>query len=588
MKTILMEKAQITTGLAAVARFEAKFNGGERPRAFTYQVAFGKGMDASNKTHWHLTLESEPTSPAMGHKICVNGHTTAPHVPFWDIGMMRNSNLNLLIQNVIGFGKTCKESQVKTYITSRVSEKQLRWSKESPVAKKCQEYMDKRIPGASTTYECTQTRYLAKMYDEVDVKNGAVKLTSSLQSLWWPYVTENHSFTHVTGHFQPKRESSAHIVFHKASETVSLTLKTPERHIKFGHIRVPYTLRTMLPLVAGESNIVKSLNLNTGERFNPVCHVEKDWLRTFDNRSLPLHMDDCFHLVAGDCSSTVRFGLLARSVPHTIGKEIKAFVGKTEVIMTPSSTYSRGNRNIKITIDGTPLVVPKGMIKTFPVGSEFPLIKIYRSIDDVYGFEAPSHSLYFRTNGERISLSPSMTMKGKLCGICGDMNGQTLGDISGPSRCIYSSPLAEVAAYRVSSPTCSPLETGIKQKLEAETAQCARFEEIPTEVIKTYTSLVGKCTSQKHMILERGGETCFSTTPVTQCGAQCSPKPKQLISKKFGFTCMKSGRVTELYREKVIQGLVLPELKSLPVTFSTAVLVPQSCSSIVSGHPSSP
>ncbi|CAB4065638.1 E2F4_5 [Lepeophtheirus salmonis] len=502
LKSIMMEKTHMSHGFAAVLRLEAKFNGGQRPRLFTYQASIGRGKDLANVT-----------------------------LPTWDIGMTRNMNMNLLIKNTIGFGRTCNESQIKTFVTSRVSEKQLQWSRESPVAKICEKFIERRVPGAMSTPECQETHWLARMYDEVDIKfesinvpttikNTVGKVTSSLQRLWWPYVTENHSFTHVTGHYQPKRESSIHLSFCKSSETVSMTLKTPERHVKF----------------TGESNLMKAVQITSGSRMLPTCRIEKDWLRTFDNKSLPLHMDDCFHVIAGDCSTTMQFGILARVVPHTVAKEIKVYMQKTEVKLIPTPSYSRGNRDVKIQINGSEFVIPREITKTFPVGSGI------------------TTGITIKTNGERISVSPSLSMK-------------------------------EVAAYRVSTPQCSPMDTKIKQILDLETNNCARFQEMPTEVIKTYASIAGKCTRQQHMILERGSETCFSTTPVTQCGAQCSPKPKQLAHKKVGFHCMKSGRLTELYREKVIQGLVLPELQSRPITFSTAILVPQSCSSIVSGHP---
>lgn len=596
LKSIMMEKTHMSHGFAAVLRLEAKFNGGQRPRLFTYQASIGRGKDLANVTRWHGTWETEPNSPSMSQKICVDGHVTLPTVPTWDIGMTRNMNMNLLIKNTIGFGRTCNESQIKTFVTSRVSEKQLQWSRESPVAKICEKFIERRVPGAMSTPECQETHWLARMYDEVDIKfesinvpttikNTVGKVTSSLQRLWWPYVTENHSFTHVTGHYQPKRESSIHLSFCKSSETVSMTLKTPERHVKFSNIRIPYVFRPFLPFVAGESNLMKAVQITSGSRMLPTCRIEKDWLRTFDNKSLPLHMDDCFHVIAGDCSTTMQFGILARVVPHTVAKEIKVYMQKTEVKLIPTPSYSRGNRDVKIQINGSEFVIPREITKTFPVGSVTPVVEIYRSIDDVYHLKGITTGITIKTNGERISVSPSLSMKGRLCGICGDMNDQALADISGPTRCVYSSPSVEVAAYRVSTPQCSPMDTKIKQILDLETNNCARFQEMPTEVIKTYASIAGKCTRQQHMILERGSETCFSTTPVTQCGAQCSPKPKQLAHKKVGFHCMKSGRLTELYREKVIQGLVLPELQSRPITFSTAILVPQSCSSIVSGHP---
>merc|ERR1712179_817892 len=78
-------------------------------------------------------------------------------------------------------------------------------------------------------------------------------------------------------------------------------------------------------------------------------------------------LDDCFHMIAGDCSSTYSFGVLARSMSKSSeSKELKIFLNKTEVLITPSKSYSRYIRDIKLFINGTEVVLMKNTMKDPP------------------------------------------------------------------------------------------------------------------------------------------------------------------------------------------------------------------------------
>merc|ERR1712012_1293546 len=56
-------------------------------------------------------------------------------------------------------------------------------------------------------------------------------------------------------------------------------------------------------------------------------------------------MDDCFHLLSGDCSKAMSYGVLVRflesssSYSHEYKKEVKVFIGKTEITMKPEGGH---------------------------------------------------------------------------------------------------------------------------------------------------------------------------------------------------------------------------------------------------------
>jgi len=569
---------------------------GSRPRTFTYKMTLGGGNNHSMKQKWHVVLESEPQSHSMAQKICVDGSAEIPSVPYWDIERIQATLKDATFKNVIGFGRTCEESMIKMFGNTKFSQKQQSLSRKSPVAQECQQLINRQVPGAHSSKVCEETRLLAKMVDEIDlkieyintpvfVKYGEMKLTEALKAFLWPYLRENVNYGPNMARIGENREVLVRVVFDKSINAFNLVINKPEETVTFKNVRIPAPYNIFFPIVLGQSNTLLSLETITGHAISPKCQIEKSWLRTYDGRSLPIHLDDCFHFVTGDCSAQYSFGVLARAFKHSQTKELKIFLKNNEIKLSPSESYSTYLRDIMVIVNGNVIPMEKNQMKSiFDKSSEMEICKIYRSKDGVMHLMAPAYNLDLQFDGERLAVSSSQLLKNKLCGICGNFNHQSSADLAGPKKCIYSKPEVEIASYRISDPHCSPLQGSIKEKLATETKNCAKYHEIPTEVYKTFIASVGQCSRTEHMVLERSEEVCISRLPVLQCGAQCTPKPRQLVSKKVSFTCMKRGRIAELYREKAIQGLELPELKNKHESFATSILVPQSCVSVISGR----
>lgn len=63
-----------------------------------------------------------------------------------------------------------------------------------------------------------------------------------------------------------------------------------------------------------QNNVVQAARHIIGNSVSPICKVEHTTMTTFDNRSLPFHIDYCFHLLSGDCSSQRKFAVLTRTM----------------------------------------------------------------------------------------------------------------------------------------------------------------------------------------------------------------------------------------------------------------------------------
>merc|ERR1711983_704450 len=296
------------------------------------------------------------------------------------------------------------------------------------------------------------------------------------------------------------------------------------------------------------------------------------------------NMDDCFHLLSGDCSKAMSYGVLVRplesssSYSHESKKEVKVFIGKTEFTMKPEG------EDVAVKVNGSPIrmMTEKKTIKGVAGHID---AKISMSKDKVVILESSKISVFF--DGKRVKVEGSNLLKNKLCGLCGD-NNKKIGDVPSPRQCLLSKPKLEVASYRVSLPSkqCSPLPGHLRAELERETARCIRFSHKPTGGISSayrqseslYSS--GECTKTHHEIVDKyaKNELCFSVIPIVECGSSCHSSATKLRM-NVGFTCMsKSDHRTQRIAEKIRNGEVIThELMHFPISYTTAREMPLEC-----------
>merc|ERR1712045_477171 len=185
-------------------------------------------------------------------------------------------------------------------------------------------------------------------------------------------------------------------------------------------------------------------------------------------------MDECFHLLSGDCSKAMSYGVLVRSLessgsytPET-KKEVKVFIGSTDITMKPEGEH------VIVKVNGSPIEVPMSERHTIMAREGHIVAKIIKSKDNVVILKSSKIGVLF--DGKRIKLEGSNLLKNKLCGLCGDNN--KLADVPSPRKCLLSTPELELASYRVSLPsnTCSPLPSHLKEQLERESERIPLLE----------------------------------------------------------------------------------------------------------------
>merc|ERR1719245_3015220 len=263
-------------------------------------------------------------------------------------------------------------------------------------------------------------------------------------------------------------------------------------------------------------------------------------------------------------------------------KEVKVFIGKTEVTMKPEG------EEVAVKVNGSPIRVMMTEMKTIKGEEGHIDAKISMSKDKVVILESSKINVLF--DGKRIKVEGSNLLKNKLCGLCGDSNNKMVGDVPSPRQCLLSSPKLEVASYRVSLPSkqCGLLPGSLMAELEKETEMCIKLSNLPTGGISSsssvgYESLSGmggsgcmKHRHEMHELVSENNKLCFSKIPLLTCKRQCHSVGMR--EKRIGFTCMPEyDRKTQHIAEKVRHGETVPELRNLPTTFTKMRSMPVDC-----------
>merc|ERR1712038_2238353 len=615
----MMEKLQITSEGKAITFSVSTILKGDRPRTFSYSGTVGTGQSGMT-SKWDLELMSERTS----RKICVRGDISIPPFSIWKLNNILSENPVFRFHNTLGYGHEC-ESKVVINGYAKTSESMKHPARETPEAKEFERLLSRGTPMIELSKLAEIVRRQSSVLNVFDYKvkfvsvdDRVTKLTQraleALEFVWMPYSVSKDSqgwwpvssgvsrlpiessietvgsgsgSGYGSGYGSDNFEMEVRTTVHptRGSYDVEITNVTrPEQKYKYRDVPMPYPFTYLYPVSYVTDPVSTGIKAVTGKPVFPVCTLEGKHISSFDNRTTKAEMDDCFHLLSGDCSKAMSYGVLVRSLESSSSysteskKEVKVFIGSTDV------TMKLEDEHVIVKVNGSPIEVPRSERHTI-MGREGHIVaKIVKSKDNVVILKSSKISVLF--DGKRVKLEGSNLMKNKLCGLCGDNNNNKLGDVPSPRKCLLSSPKLELASYRVSLPSksCSPLPTQVEEELERENERCMKFSSKPTSGMSSSISILSESLSGSesmkhyHEIVDKHSrnELCFSRIPILECGP--SSHPVGVREKRVSFTCMsKSDRRTMHIAEKIRSGEVLPELKNLPESFSVEKAVPVEC-----------
>merc|ERR1712029_1075802 len=343
------------------------------------------------------------------------------------------------------------------------------------------------------------------------------------------------------------------VIFKQGVPSFDLKIVLPTEKVFFSNVRIAYPFNLVFPISAARlpiSKVVPGSVLSAKS-----CMIHGDHLIKFNGNTMDIPATVVAPVVvAADCSAFHRFVIEAQHVEQDIWNT-EIILKKNLIKIVPSAALP------EVLVNGKKIEIPVGkVVLVKDIADHTVIAEVLMTPDHVVVVKAPRFLLEeVKTNGKIIEVVPSVQLKNKLCGLCGNFQKPIMSEtVTG--QCVFSKPELEIASWVIPTGSSSVMTPSILSELKKETEMCPKMTVVPTKVAKAYKVNTGKCTILRHLIQKRPGQVCLSKVPVTQCGPSCKPQKSHLTVKAVPFTCLPEGPVVEKLIAKVIIGQELPEL----------------------------
>jgi len=588
-----MQQLGVESGVGINAHVNVAMKGSQ-PRTFNYVISAGQGRQGTSQK-WNLHLENK-----NGMSVCVDGSMDLPSLAIRDFERLQSENVQFNYRNTIGFGQTCQEHSIRITGKTNVSQEQKQRMQQSEDVKQCikstnraQELQSQLLTSqvGSQEYQQTQKEHQQTVEKKIAHCQQAIQKMSTLDQVQFsveytpiPQYAQQYVKTidtavkayllpYVAGYERSSSQQNQFEVdlrFNSQLETVDMILREEDGTTKYSNIRLPAGLRTILPLHAGESFVRQVSQKIHGGPVYPKCYIGDAAVKTFDNKTYSYHLDDCYHVLAADCSKQTTHAVLAKLVNGK--KHVQIFTHGSKVTLKPA-----GGKEYEINVDGKRVRIGQNQKQEVKSQDGQYAYNIYRSADNILVVETPYNRVIY--DAQTVEIEGTYPSGGKYCGLCGDKNGDKRADVRN-AKGITSSPQTSAISFRIQSDSCSSLSSQ-KQALVQQESQASRTI-VKSSVSQILQGQLRKCSQRKHVKIWKEQQLCISRVPVVECGGACAPKA--LVEKRLSFTCLPATRerVIRHYEAKVRRGELLPELRNMDEHFTSDLVVPVTCGKPVS------
>nr|UPO38357.1 vitellogenin [Sipunculus nudus] len=363
-------------------------------------------------------------------------------------------------------------------------------------------------------------------YMEVPVfwKKFAVMVHQYLKYYFFHYMNVD-----VIGYVPQPNKISTVLQIHPIKQKVEWNINTPiEKNmifIPFGPLiaYIPSRFINWLPKLNIHPTLpymehIKSVIIQENA-FNGLCTVKGTDVETFDEVKYKLPITECTMMVAQDCSPDHLFSILMNQypAPHYY-KELVIFLPGKKLVIKPDAagkaTIWMNNEQLQIT--------ETTVIKEHIHASHSPVAVKMVLVNEFLVVSLPKYSLTIATNMKEVRVQVGPVVHGKVCGLCGNFDGEAKGEFKDPKQYILPHPEKFAVSWLVPSAKCD-MEKIKKIKARYEVPVSVGVKKVMNYVLKRVAGN-GK------------NEVCFSLYPVTTCAM--GYKAADYIKTYAGFYCL--------------------------------------------------
>lgn len=516
-------------------------------------------------------FEREASSSSSPYKVHACGRLQYPRLPNRRTEMYQSSKTTVGHVGV-KYGSNL-EYEINTRVVLDQTQQWLREIEKSAIAKQCSRFEQEGAPYAPVCLHARrEATALNKAVVQIEAKNACKRFMNATQHIddylkakYYPYMTNKRVEVR-----NPEKEIK--MVFdikpiqsQRQSWLVldSYIFKQWENTF-YQNVKFSQFFEYFLPINAETPISIRAFNKVLGYQYVPVCEIQRELITTFDNVTYKYPIDECYHLIAKDCSREIPVQVLAKQVSG--GKWVKLEAGKIQVEISPELEVQYNGEKIR------PSLYKEEVVKNSE-GKKYLAIQMIK--EGKLMVSAPIHGVKILSDGKHFQIQMSNMYRGRVCGLCGDMNGEKVAELKDPQGCVRSSVKDFAESYILGS--CSD-----RQSRPLEKSECVReYTAVPASLSlrspKWETRRVSSGIRYTNKVIPRESETCFSIKPITECPV--GTKPTGHVTKKIAFHCVPRGRVANEMIARSRSG-VLEELFSKSEDFSELVSMPEACENI--------
>merc|ERR1711962_1065383 len=261
----------------------------------------------------------------------------------------------------------------------------------------------------------------------------------------------------------------------RLGDEIQMTIEYNGRRYELINIRVkPTLLKGVLPISLRTPFMF--VGLNRLARIPATCHVAPTHVNTFDRKTYNYQMNNCFHLLFRDCTEQIPVAVMARKLQGEL-KEAKILAGVAEVLMTPVSAT---DMKIQLNLNGQQQIVTvlPGEFKVIHHNG-VQILHIQRYEGNVYSVHAVQENLMVSFDGKHAQIFGTPLLRGRSCGLCGDLDAEITADLKTPERCIMSRPRFAAYSYMIQE-SCEGIPSQDLALYQQDKTNCVKQEIIPT------------------------------------------------------------------------------------------------------------
>ncbi|XP_046741037.1 vitellogenin-like [Diprion similis] len=530
------------------------------------------------------------------YEVCLRAESEMPNVPELDFTKALRADPKSKVELAVNFGEQCQSGgSVQVKGKWEQSAELRNYLRQHPLAKQCAGQIEKgdyALPACRNM--TTRANHMDEAHFTIEYKNvprSAQNATISVYRAAQFMAYENAYENTVDPKDQEKGRIDIDLEFSEDFDFMNVSINAPAMDANFTDIEISSWAQPLFAVHPVQSAAQRLGRRAMYGQYNPVCVLDNNHANTFDNRTYPIELGKCWHVMMStvpeedpdnynkdlDIPEDMQVSVIARDVSND-EKEIKITLGDDEITFSPSKSGAEvqvNGKQIKISEDDS--YAEKNdeedevvwEIFALPDGSA-KLSSYEFGIDAVY-------------DGSRVKISAGQKYRGSVRGLCGNFNGESSDDFTTPQNCVLKNPEEFSASYALTGQQCNG--PALQNSQKAQNAYCPRKMNLFGNVVseqeagrpKPYNSKFGGrndkkqsqyqhgssggrqpgkssafCYTHKTELIHENGKTCFSLRPVPTCASGCRPQGQR--EKEVQMHCVDNNQAASKMADQIRNG----------------------------------